>query len=258
MKIGGTLSGLAFTTRPCCWPLMGILVWFAETKQDHKPSGNAAYRNIEPIGKLKLSLNSTWAELELSSNGLTALEVLCRISLQSTLCLMVLANLLSLFSYTLQVTETGVEVLTARLPSSPDVYPWLKPSSATSKWCKYNETAQLFWSTCHWDDDNSPKRRSCGLSSCHNSIVLFTGCLSLCTYMRLRHLSWTEVSLVAHLCVPSLSWELSWSIHDLYHFGWSLDNEWHGFLVAIWISLQATLFKAQISEASCITCWSWT
>jgi hypothetical protein len=45
----------------------------------------------------------------------------------------VYANLLSFFSYALQVTETGVEVLTARLPSSPDVYPWLKPSSATSK-----------------------------------------------------------------------------------------------------------------------------
>ncbi|XP_047093590.1 methionine aminopeptidase 1A-like [Lolium rigidum] len=37
------------------------------------------------------------------------------------------------FEHTLLVTETGVEVLTARLPSSPDVYPWLKPSSATSK-----------------------------------------------------------------------------------------------------------------------------
>ncbi|KAG2326220.1 hypothetical protein Bca52824_008948 [Brassica carinata] len=30
------------------------------------------------------------------------------------------------FEHTLLVTETGVEVLTARLPSSPDVYPWLK------------------------------------------------------------------------------------------------------------------------------------
>jgi methionyl aminopeptidase len=29
------------------------------------------------------------------------------------------------FEHTLLVTETGVEVLTARLPSSPDVYPWL-------------------------------------------------------------------------------------------------------------------------------------
>lgn len=29
--------------------------------------------------------------------------------------------------FSLQVTETGVEVLTARLPSSPDVFPWLKP-----------------------------------------------------------------------------------------------------------------------------------
>jgi methionyl aminopeptidase len=37
------------------------------------------------------------------------------------------------FEHTLLVTETGVEVLTARLPSSSDVYPWLKPSSATSK-----------------------------------------------------------------------------------------------------------------------------
>ena len=26
----------------------------------------------------------------------------------------------------LQVPETGVEVLTARLPSSPDLFPWLK------------------------------------------------------------------------------------------------------------------------------------
>jgi hypothetical protein len=26
----------------------------------------------------------------------------------------------------LQVTETGVEVLTARLPTSPDVFPWLR------------------------------------------------------------------------------------------------------------------------------------
>ena len=25
----------------------------------------------------------------------------------------------------MQVTETGVEVLTARLPTSPDVFPWL-------------------------------------------------------------------------------------------------------------------------------------
>ncbi|TVU32061.1 hypothetical protein EJB05_23779 [Eragrostis curvula] len=31
------------------------------------------------------------------------------------------------FEHTLLVTETGCEVLTARLPSSPDVYPWLKP-----------------------------------------------------------------------------------------------------------------------------------
>uniref|UniRef100_A0A0E0EZR3 C6H2-type domain-containing protein n=1 Tax=Oryza meridionalis TaxID=40149 RepID=A0A0E0EZR3_9ORYZ len=31
------------------------------------------------------------------------------------------------FEHTLLVTETGVEVLTARLPSSPDVFPWLKP-----------------------------------------------------------------------------------------------------------------------------------
>ncbi|CAF1806009.1 hypothetical protein HID58_058449 [Brassica napus] len=30
------------------------------------------------------------------------------------------------FEHTLLVTETGVEVLTARLPSSPDVFPWLK------------------------------------------------------------------------------------------------------------------------------------
>ncbi|KMZ74959.1 Methionine aminopeptidase 1A, partial [Zostera marina] len=30
------------------------------------------------------------------------------------------------FEHTLLVTETGVEVLTARLPTSPDVYPWLK------------------------------------------------------------------------------------------------------------------------------------
>ncbi|EMS64412.1 Methionine aminopeptidase 1A [Triticum urartu] len=37
------------------------------------------------------------------------------------------------FEHTLLVTETGVEVLTARLPSSPDVYPWLKPASANSK-----------------------------------------------------------------------------------------------------------------------------
>ncbi|PKI70407.1 hypothetical protein CRG98_009182 [Punica granatum] len=31
------------------------------------------------------------------------------------------------FEHTLLVTEKGVEVLTARLPSSPDVFPWLKP-----------------------------------------------------------------------------------------------------------------------------------
>ncbi|XP_048132762.1 methionine aminopeptidase 1A isoform X2 [Rhodamnia argentea] len=31
------------------------------------------------------------------------------------------------FEHTLLVTESGVEVLTARLPSSPDVFPWLKP-----------------------------------------------------------------------------------------------------------------------------------
>ncbi|GJN19839.1 hypothetical protein PR202_gb07152 [Eleusine coracana subsp. coracana] len=31
------------------------------------------------------------------------------------------------FEHTLLVTETGCEVLTARLPSSPDVFPWLKP-----------------------------------------------------------------------------------------------------------------------------------
>uniref|UniRef100_A0A0D9XLC7 Methionine aminopeptidase n=1 Tax=Leersia perrieri TaxID=77586 RepID=A0A0D9XLC7_9ORYZ len=31
------------------------------------------------------------------------------------------------FEHTLLVTETGVEVLTARLPSSPDVFSWLKP-----------------------------------------------------------------------------------------------------------------------------------
>lgn len=42
----------------------------------------------------------------------------------------------------LQVTETGCEVLTARLPSSPDVFPWLKPwwgtpSTATRKWYWY-------------------------------------------------------------------------------------------------------------------------
>ncbi|ONM05214.1 Methionine aminopeptidase 1A [Zea mays] len=30
------------------------------------------------------------------------------------------------FEHTLLVTETGCEVLTARLPSSPDVFPWLK------------------------------------------------------------------------------------------------------------------------------------
>lgn len=30
------------------------------------------------------------------------------------------------FEHTLLVTETGVEVLTARLPTSPDVFPWLK------------------------------------------------------------------------------------------------------------------------------------
>nr|XP_018685169.1 PREDICTED: methionine aminopeptidase 1A-like isoform X1 [Musa acuminata subsp. malaccensis]XP_018685170.1 PREDICTED: methionine aminopeptidase 1A-like isoform X1 [Musa acuminata subsp. malaccensis]XP_018685171.1 PREDICTED: methionine aminopeptidase 1A-like isoform X1 [Musa acuminata subsp. malaccensis] len=30
------------------------------------------------------------------------------------------------FEHTLLVTETGVEVLTARVPSSPDVFPWLK------------------------------------------------------------------------------------------------------------------------------------
>jgi len=29
------------------------------------------------------------------------------------------------FEHTLLVTETGVEVLTARLPSSPNVFPWL-------------------------------------------------------------------------------------------------------------------------------------
>lgn len=31
------------------------------------------------------------------------------------------------FEHTLLVTETGCEVLTARLPSSPDVFPWLRP-----------------------------------------------------------------------------------------------------------------------------------
>ncbi|AQK64756.1 Methionine aminopeptidase [Zea mays] len=31
------------------------------------------------------------------------------------------------FEHTLLVTDTGCEVLTARLPSSPDVFPWLKP-----------------------------------------------------------------------------------------------------------------------------------
>ncbi|XP_058104590.1 methionine aminopeptidase 1A-like isoform X2 [Magnolia sinica] len=31
------------------------------------------------------------------------------------------------FEHTLLVTETGVEVLTARLPTSPNVYPWLNP-----------------------------------------------------------------------------------------------------------------------------------
>jgi hypothetical protein len=36
----------------------------------------------------------------------------------------------------LQVTETGCEVLTARLPSSPDVFPWLKP------WCGYSSHKQ--------------------------------------------------------------------------------------------------------------------
>ncbi|CAB4269697.1 unnamed protein product [Prunus armeniaca] len=30
------------------------------------------------------------------------------------------------FEHTLLVTETGVEVLTARLPSSPKVFPWVK------------------------------------------------------------------------------------------------------------------------------------
>nr|GMD59349.1 methionine aminopeptidase 1A [Ipomoea batatas] len=29
------------------------------------------------------------------------------------------------FEHTLLVTETGVEVLTARLPTSPSVFPWL-------------------------------------------------------------------------------------------------------------------------------------
>ncbi|KAL3814932.1 hypothetical protein ACJIZ3_016200 [Penstemon smallii] len=32
------------------------------------------------------------------------------------------------FEHTLLVTDTGVEVLTARLPSSPDVFPWLRRS----------------------------------------------------------------------------------------------------------------------------------
>lgn len=35
------------------------------------------------------------------------------------------------FEHTLLVTDTGVEVLTARLPTSPDVFPWLKDSSQT-------------------------------------------------------------------------------------------------------------------------------
>ena len=48
----------------------------------------------------------------------------------------------------LQVTETGCEVLTARLPSSPDVFPWLKKpwwgtaSTATRKWYWYTGSAK--------------------------------------------------------------------------------------------------------------------
>jgi len=48
----------------------------------------------------------------------------------------------------LQVTETGCEVLTARLPSSPDVFPWLKkpwwgtPSTATRKRYWYTGSAK--------------------------------------------------------------------------------------------------------------------
>ena len=48
----------------------------------------------------------------------------------------------------LQVTETGCEVLTARLPSSPDVFPWLKkpwwgtPWTATRKWYWYTGSAK--------------------------------------------------------------------------------------------------------------------
>jgi hypothetical protein len=42
----------------------------------------------------------------------------------------------------LQVTDTGCEVLTARLPSSPDVFPWLKPWSGTP-----TATRKWYWQT---------------------------------------------------------------------------------------------------------------